>query len=42
MQTTLMMAYQKSECSRNNFGKLIYRIQRKTETLLRKHGRIQI
>ena len=37
-----MMAYEKSESTRSNFGKFIYQFQPKTKTLIRKLDRILI
>ena len=35
-----MMAYERSESDRDNFGKFIYQVQPKTKTLVRKLERI--
>ena len=32
-----MMAYERSESARDNFGKFIHELQLETETLIRKH-----
>ena len=38
----LMMAYERFKCTWDNFGKLIYQLQPKTKTLVKKFERIQI
>ena len=42
MQTTLVMAYERSESTLDNFGKFIHQLQLETKTLTRKLERILI